>query len=256
MQNGDDRHITHRAFQVHPGSSDDRFWHDSVAEPVSAWALLKMLNVLLKRRRGEAYRFYCTIKGYPDSSGLCGNMFKYYLHPYLKPPRTFTIKSLDNCAATLKVDFIVNAENHLSFTDLSEELVMSVKSNQAHYLRPESPVFPSFDSFLYQPDISHPEFSPLIALQVTTAAKHPIKLTGLEDIESLLEIPFLENLRPERNRKLIILFVVPDDLEPTFRTQKIHGAKKKVAPWYNKTVQYVLGLPVKDLFKFHEITQR
>ena len=256
MQNGDDRHITHRAFQVHPKSFDHRYWHDSVAEPASAWALLKMLSVLLKRRRGEAYRFYCTIKGYPDSSGLRGVMFEYYLHPYLKRPRTFTIKSLDNRAATLKVNFIVNADNHLSFTDLSKELVMSVKSNQAHYLWPESPVFPSFDSFLYQLKIYRPKFSPLIALQVTTAPKHPIKLKGLEDIENSLKNPLLENLRPERNRKMIILFIVPDDLEPTFRAQKIHGAKKKVAPWYSKTVQYVLGLPLKDLFKFHETVRR
>ncbi|KIL56103.1 hypothetical protein M378DRAFT_64060, partial [Amanita muscaria Koide BX008] len=55
--------------------------------------------------------------------------------------------------------------------------------------------------------ISHPEFSPLIALQVTTAAKHAIKLKGLKDIESSLQNPCLENLRPEQNRKMIILFI-------------------------------------------------
>jgi hypothetical protein len=252
IQNGDDRHITHRAFQVHPKSSDNRFWHNSVAKPVSAWAFFQMLNVLHRRNRGDAYRLYCKIKAYPESSQLRGNMFEHYLHPYLKCPRTFTIKSLDDGAATLRVDFIVNADNHLSFTYLSEELVLSVKSNKSHYLRPGSPVFPSFDSFLYQPENSHLGFSPLIALQVTTAAKHEIKLKGLMDIGSALQNPYLENLRPERNRKMIILFVVPDDLEPSFRTQKIHGAKKEVGPWYNKTAQYVLGLPVQDLFEFHE----
>ncbi|KAF8351674.1 hypothetical protein F5887DRAFT_913384 [Amanita rubescens] len=252
MQNGDDRHITHRVFQVHPKSSENRFWHNSVAKPVSAWAFFQMLNVLHKRNRGDAYRFYCTVKAYPESSQLRGNMFEYYLHPYLKRPRTFNIKSLDDGAATLKIDFIVNADNHLSFTDLSEGLVLSVKSNKSHYLRPGSPVFPSFDSFLYQPEISHLGFSPLIALQVTTAAKHEIKLKGLKDIGSALQNPYLESLRPEQNRKMIVLFVVPDDLEPTFRTQKIHGAKKEVGPWYNKTTQYVLGLPVQDLFEFHE----
>ncbi|KIL56102.1 hypothetical protein M378DRAFT_53335, partial [Amanita muscaria Koide BX008] len=103
MQNGDNSHITHRAFQVRPELSENRFWHSSVAEPVSAWAFMEMLNVLHKRGRGEAYRFYCKIKGYRGSCQLCGKMFEYYLHPYLKPSRTFIIKSLDNHAATLKI---------------------------------------------------------------------------------------------------------------------------------------------------------
>ena len=155
LQNGDDRHITYRAFQVHP-SPEDRFWDISIAKPVSAWAFLQMLNVLHERNRGDAYRFYCKIIAYPESSGLRGNMFEHYLHPYLKSPRTFTIKSLDDGAATLNVDFTVNADNHLIFTYLSEGLVLSVKSNESHYLRPGSPIFPSFDSFLYQPEISLP----------------------------------------------------------------------------------------------------
>ena len=62
---------------------------------------------------------------------------------------------------------------------------------------------------------------------MTTAAKHE---KSLKDIGSALQHPCLENLRPERNRKMVILFVVPDDLEPSFGTQKIHGAKKEVGP--------------------------
>ena len=53
----------HRAFQVRPKSSENRFWESRVVEPVSAWALSEMLNELRKKSMGDAYKFYCTIKG-------------------------------------------------------------------------------------------------------------------------------------------------------------------------------------------------
>lgn len=68
MRNGDNVDIIHRAFQVRPASSEDRFWNSCVAEPVSPWAFSNMLNVLHKRSKDEAYRFYYTIKGHPEAS--------------------------------------------------------------------------------------------------------------------------------------------------------------------------------------------
>lgn len=119
----------------------------------------------------------------------------------MKHPRTFFIKSLDNPDTTLAIDFIVDADNHLGFTDLSQKL-LSVKSNTARYLWPESPIFPSFDSFPFQPKFSDPRFLLLIALQVTTAAKHEIKLKGLQGIQHSLKNPLLKNLQPEKNYKM------------------------------------------------------
>ena len=247
MRNGDNVQIIYRAFQVRPASSEDRFWDNCVAEPVSPWAFSKMLDVLHKRSKDEAYRFYCTIKGHPEASVLRGKIFEINLHPYLKHPRTFFIKSLDNPDTTLAIDFIVDADNHLGFTDLSQ-MLLSVKSDTARYLWPESPTFPSFDSFLFQPKFSDPRFLPLIALQVTTAAKRDIKLKGLQGVQRSLDDPLLKNLRPKKNKKMIILFVVPEELEKTFGSQKITGAKAEVAPWYDKTAQFVLGLPEEDMF--------
>ena len=54
---------------------------------------------------------------------------------------------------------------------------------------------------------------------------------------------------------MIILFVVPDDMEKAFKTQKIYGAKTEAEPWYNKTAQYVLGVEEKKLFEVYEETQ-
>ncbi|KAF8341740.1 hypothetical protein F5887DRAFT_1160121 [Amanita rubescens] len=175
MQDGDVGQITHRAFQVRPASSENRSYENFLVEPVSTWALSQMLD---KLRMDEAYKFYSE-------------------------SRTFTIKSLDNHAATFQIDFTLNTNNHLSFTDvddLSKELVLAVKSHTSRYL---SSFHPSILS------CTNPKS--LIALQVTTAADHDIK--------------------------------TKDTLEKTFGTRKIKGTKKEVERWDKKTTQYVLGLP-------------
>ncbi|KAM6495094.1 hypothetical protein JOM56_009717 [Amanita muscaria] len=243
-QDSDKSQTIHRAFQVRPKSSENRFWESRVVEPVSAWALSEMLIELRKKSMADAYKFYCTIKGSPDSARLRGHIFEIYLHRYLEISRTFTIKSLDNSSATPEICF-TSGTNHLDFEDnrFSDHLASSVQSNTSWYLRPQSPVFPFFDSFLYLPGISHPDFSPLIALQVTTAADHDINIKGLEKVQKALKHrhPDLKSLRPAKDNKMIILFVVPPALETTFGAQKITG-KAKVDHWYDKTAQYVVTL--------------
>ena len=256
-QDSDKSQTIHRIFQVRPASAKDRFWECHLVEPVSAWAFSEMLNELRKQSMAEAYRFYCTIKGSPESARLRGPIFEIYLHRYLETSRTFTIKSLDNASATPEIHF-TSGTNHLDFEDsrFSDHLASSVQSNTSWYLRPQSPVFPSFDSFLYLPGISHPGFSPLIALQVTTAADHDINIKGLEKIQRALKPrdPDLKCLRPANDRKMIILFVVPDTLGKTFGAQKITG-KAKVEHWYAKTAQYVVTLSEEELFKFYAQTE-
>ena len=215
-----------------------------------------MLNELRKQSMNEAYKFYCSIKGTPESAALRGRIFEIHLHRYLEISRTFTIRSLDDPSAT-PIHF-TSGTNHLDFEDncFSERLASSVRSNTSWYLRPRSPVFPSFDSFLYLPGISHPGFSPLIALQVTTAAKHDINIKGLEKVQRALkrQDPNLSDLRPANNRKMIILFVVPDTLGETFGVQEITG-EAKVKHWKTKTAQYVVTLSEEELFKFYAQTE-
>ena len=132
----------HCAFQARPKSSENRFWERRVVEPVSAWALSEMLNELRKKSMGDAYKFYCTIKGSPESAVLRGHIFEIYLHRYLEKSRTFTIKSLDNSSATPEIHF-TSGTNHLDFEDnrFSDHLASSVQSNTSWYLYPQSPVF-------------------------------------------------------------------------------------------------------------------
>ena len=255
-QDSDKSQTIYRAFQVRP-SSKNRFWESRVVEPVSGWALSEMLNELRKKSMADAYKFYCTIKGTPESAKLRGHIYEIYLHRYLEISRAFTIKSLDNPSASPEIRFI-SGTDYLDFESngFSDHLASSVQSNTSWYLRPISPVFPSFDSFLYLPEISHPGFSRLIALQVTTAADHGINIKGLEKVQRALKPghPDLKGLRPAKDNKMIILFVVPPTLGTTFGAQKITG-KAKVDHWYEKTAQYVMTLSEEELFKFYAETE-
>jgi hypothetical protein len=211
---------------------------------------LQMLKELRKKSMGDAYRFYCTIKGSPESAELRGRIFEIYLHRYLETSRTFTISPLDNPSTTPEIHF-TSSTNHLDFEDnrFSDHLASFVKSKTSWYLRPQSPVFPSFDSFLYLSEISHPGFSRLIALQVTTAPVHHINIKGLEKVQRALK-PLDQGLRPAKDNKMIILFVVPPASGTTFGMQKITG-KAKVDHWYDKTAQYVLTVSEEALFTFY-----
>ncbi len=134
---------------------------------------------------------------------------------------------------------------------------------QERNIQPLSPVFPSFDSFLYHPGISQSGFSRLIALQATTAADHAIKIKGLEDVQTSLKpnVSGMKHLRPTIKRKMIILFVVPDTLGVIFAKQTIEGAKQAIKDtkkgtkkekerlWYRKTAQYILALSEEEVFK-------
>jgi len=243
----------HRAFQIRP--SEDRFWDSCLVEPVSDWAFLEMMAELRRRSVDAAYKFYSAIQGSPNSSALGRRMLETYLHQFLRTmqtPRTFTIESLDNRSATLKIHFTSNT-NHLTFGAMkcfSGHLTSSVENNTSCYLQPLSPIFPSFDSFLYLPEISQSGFSPLIASQVTTIDDHAISIKGLEKVQRSLKLKVseLKDLRPTNARKMIILFVVPNTLGAAFVKQTINDAAK-VGHWYEKTAQYVLMLSEKEVFQ-------
>ncbi|KIL60447.1 hypothetical protein M378DRAFT_168196, partial [Amanita muscaria Koide BX008] len=222
--------VIHRAFQIRP-LYEDRLWNSCLVEPVSDWAFSEMMDVLDKRRAGSAYEFYCAIKGCHDGAALAGRTFENHLHKFLKTSsRTFTIESLDNRSATLEIRFTSETKFFGDMKCFSGHLVLSVKSETSCYLQPLSPVFPSFDSFLYQPEISQSGFSRLIALQATTAADHAIKIKGLEDVQTSLKlkVPGMKHLRPTIKRNMIILFVVPDTLGVIFAKQTIEGAKQAI----------------------------
>ena len=83
--------VIHRSFQLRP-LSEDRWWRNSLVEPVSDWAFMEIMNALDTRRAGYAYEFYCAIKGSSDGAVLAGKTFENHLHKYLKTSQSFIIE--------------------------------------------------------------------------------------------------------------------------------------------------------------------
>ncbi|KIL62834.1 hypothetical protein M378DRAFT_108009 [Amanita muscaria Koide BX008] len=235
------RATIHRAFQIRPSSPEDRDWVSCLTEAVSDWAFKKMMATLDQRGADAAYNLYCAIQWSPHCSGLRGKMFETKVHPFFRnitKPRTFIIHSLDDPSTTFDITFSFDTK-HLTFGPIhrfSGQLASFVEKNKSCYLKPLSPVFPTFDSFLYRYGTPQSGCSPLIGLQVTTAAKHAISIKGLEKVQKSLnrQNTHFGPLRPSKSNKWIILFVVPDTMGASFRRQKIKGAEK-VGHWNEKT---------------------
>ena len=244
----------HRAFEIWP-SPDNRSWECCVIRPISDWAFCQMIAELDRRDAEAAYDFYRNVQGTRDAASLGGKMFETKAHKFFQSiaePRSFTIRSIDNPSTAFDIKFSPTITHHAFGAEqvFAGHLTSSVRNGASCYLRPLSPVFPSFDSFLYQHEMPQPSCQPLIALQMTTAATHPISIRGLACIQASLKtkVSELANLRPTTATKLIILFVVPDPMVASFVKQNIKDAKK-VAHWDPKTTQYVLGLSVGEVMR-------
>ena len=139
-------------------------------------------------RPNWAYKLYHVIQGSPHASLLVSRMFEISLHPYMKT-RTYTITplELEDRERQLNISFTPNTVYSFfgAMRDFSGQLASSAENHIPCYLQPSSPVFPSFDSFLYQPVESESAFSHLIALQVTTSDNHAISIKGLEKIQTV-----------------------------------------------------------------------
>jgi hypothetical protein len=214
-----------------------------------------MMAELDQQGTNAAYKYYQTIQGSRDSATLGGKMFENKVHIFFQSitrPRRFTIHSLEKSSNTFDIEFSSGTKHStLGVTQrFAGQLASSISDSSSCYLRPLSPIFLTFDSFLYQCTMSQPGCQPLIGLQVTTADKHPISVKGLAAIQTCLtpKIPDLRALRPTTAARWIILFVVPDTMVASFKFQGFKDAKK-YAHWKQKTTQYVPGLSEEEVVK-------
>lgn len=244
----------HRAFEIWP-SPDNRSWECCVTRPVSDWAFSQMIAELDRRDADAAYNFYRSMQGTRDSASLGGQMFENRVHKFFQSittPRNFIIHSINDPSTTFDIEFSSAISHHAFGAEhvFAGHLTSSIRDKVSCYLKPLSPVFPTFDSFLYQHGRSQSGCQPLIMIQVTTAAAHPISIRGLAKVQACLKmkVPELKNLRPTTATKWIILFVAPDPMVASFVEQIIKDVEK-VAHWDTKTTQYVLGLSVREVMR-------
>jgi hypothetical protein len=266
----------HRAFEMYP-SLKNRAWIHCLVRPVSDWAFSEMIAELDRRGAAAAYELYHGIKGSSSAATLAGNMFEAKVHAFFQcilTPRRFMVRpvlpvdkrstaldkrstTFDKRSNSFDIEFSSDT-THLSFgpkQDFMGQLTSFVNDdNKSCYLKPLSSTFATFDSFLYQPGLPRSDCQPLIGFQVTTAKTHPIKVIGLQDLQACLNptVPELEALRPTTNKKLIILFVVPESRAASWVKMPFKGKDQEKDPgkvWEGKTIQYVLGLPEEEVFR-------
>jgi hypothetical protein len=161
----------HRAFEVWP-STDITAWECCITRPISDWAFSQMVAELDRRDPDAAYDFYRTIQGTRNGAALGGQLFKIKVHKFFQSitePRSFTIRSIDNPSATFDIELSSTIVHHAfgAGQAFAGHLTTSVRNQESCYLKPLSPIFPTFDSFLYQHEISQPGCRSLIGLQVT-----------------------------------------------------------------------------------------
>lgn len=245
--------LIHPAFEIYP-SSNSRQLETCLTRPVSDWAFSQMMAEL--DRRGATYEFYQNIQRARKGAVWGGKMFEAKVHKFFESitePRIFTIHSLDNRSSAFDIEFSRGTTHHTfgASQQFAGKLASSVKNAESCYLRPLSPVFPTFNSFLHQHDISQSGCQPLIGFQITTAHEHSISVKGLADIQKSLklQVPELNALRPTAVAKWIVLFVVPEPMAASFVKQPFKDAANDVAHWGLQTTQYVLGLPEQELMR-------
>jgi hypothetical protein len=126
-----------------------------------------------------------------------------------------------------------------------DEFAKAVQDRKPLHFVPLSRNFPAADSILYDPDDPN---AALTCIQITLNKDHAIVISGLQLIQSWFRLgTLLEDLRPKKTRPWRLLFVVPSDMESTFKLQKFEGDSAH-DEWAGKVDQYVLGLKDQTLF--------
>jgi len=150
----------HRAFEACP-SSNSRYWDNSFLRPISDRPLSQIMAELDQQGADAAYRYYQAIQGSRDSATLGGKMFEHKVHKFFRSiteSRRFTVYSRVNCSTTFDIEF-PSRTKHVTFGAtqcFAGQLASSITDCTTCYLRPLPPIFPTFDSFLYQCTIPQP----------------------------------------------------------------------------------------------------
>jgi hypothetical protein len=236
--------VPHRAFVIYPGD-EYRSLVGCLVKPISEYAMDTIIMTLDERSADAAFNLYQSIQGSSLAAAFRGKIWERKVHGYFRRTATsFTIRSLDGTSTRLW-DFSKDMK-HFDFGPpqmLAGEIARCVAAGESVYLQPISDNFASLDSIIYQPT------DDLVGIQITDTLIHPIKATGLSALQLLLKPKhaLLAPLRPTVGKPWILLFVVPTPMGNSFTRQNIEGVA--AANWSRKTVQYVLGLDRREVFR-------
>ncbi|KAF8340993.1 hypothetical protein F5887DRAFT_1224859 [Amanita rubescens] len=245
-----DEVVPHPAFVVYP-SNEARLLIGCHVKAISKGAMNTIIKILDRRNADAAFDLYQSTRGSSLAVPFRGNMWERKAHGYLGAC-LFTIRSLDDMPdARLGLPEDIKYFAFGPPQELSGKIADCVNAKESVYLQPISDNFASLNSIIYQPN------NPLIGIQITNASTHPIETKGLKALQSLLspKNESLSPLRPTSEKPWIILFVVPKRMEKSFTRQSITGHDS--AAWSKKTVQYVLGLDERQVFrpKFGDVAE-
>jgi hypothetical protein len=249
--------MPHTAFLVCPGPAG-RLWEFALVKPVSDWAFQRIVEEMRVRGKETAYKFYTMIQNHPSASEIRGRFWELQIQRYFRSctqtPRRFPVRPLGANNPTAVSDVLFNLNRCCDFSlpqAFEGHLVSSIRDGASSYLQPNSKIFATFDSFLYDPRAGQPGHLPLIGLQITTARKHPINLKGLTKlVESLRRVPELMHLTPSSQSPLIILFIVQKPVGASWQKQDIvENCRVVNSPdWDKKMAQYVLELDPEEVW--------
>jgi hypothetical protein len=126
--------------------------------------------------------------------------------------------------------------------DFIGAITNAVQNKSPVHLVPSVRNFATVDSIVYDPK------EVLTCIQIMVSGQHPIRVSGLQRIQSWFESGTpLAHLRPSKakNSPWCLIFVVTSGDEASFELQTLEGDTDR-CEWAGKVHQYVLGL---DVFK-------
>ena len=237
-----DSDVSHSIFEISP-TDESRLLSECKFGAVSRWALEVLLNAYEDRQADAAIVFYHTIQG-SHAASLRGHIFERQVLKYLhgiNAEHKFPILGL---ASSEKTTWTYRGHiTHYTFLqdlDFIEEIVQAVRNKKPLHLVPSARNFPTVDSILYDPNEG------LTCIQITIGEEHPIRVSGLQRIQSWLKSNAqLAGLLPSPARPWRFIFIVPSDeiREKPFKLQRLGGDTAQ-GHWAGMVCQYVLELDV------------
>lgn len=176
------------------------------------------------------------------AEGYAGALFEAYAIRTIQEGRTLSLRSLDNDSVkqvsvpAIGTDPVVVESNNLTKSIVPYESVRISGAVDGQFLSrilwPTTTNFPTFDCFYFHTN------GDIFPLQMTIAKKHDLKNSGASKTKQYFD-NMLGNEKPD---KYPAVFVVPAEMEATYKKQKFTGPSEKNVDFGTHFEQWVIGI--------------